>query len=160
MKMRESRSLSPSDGARGLGISPSAVLQNRTKQTNSTPQGNQDYTFSEHQFCTKCGKKNEIDANFCAKCGTKLAGKVPDEPVDYGFGAHSQPMYQARDFVKQQPAYHPLSQPDQHPHRNSLFSVGTGSANASQVTFARRFLFCFVVFFHCLKKKKKKIFSF
>lgn len=29
-------------------------------------------------YCSKCGKKNDDDAEFCSKCGTELKGAIKD----------------------------------------------------------------------------------
>jgi len=33
-------------------------------------------------YCSKCGTKNEDDAEFCNKCGTQLKGKIKDQHHD------------------------------------------------------------------------------
>ena len=33
-------------------------------------------------YCSKCGTKNEDDAEFCKKCGTQLKGKIRDHKDD------------------------------------------------------------------------------
>jgi uncharacterized membrane protein YvbJ len=33
-------------------------------------------------YCSKCGMKNEDDAEFCKKCGTSLKGKIKDHEKD------------------------------------------------------------------------------
>jgi len=34
-------------------------------------------------YCSKCGKKNEDDAEFCAKCGASLTGSVKDRKKEH-----------------------------------------------------------------------------
>ena len=34
-------------------------------------------------YCSKCGKKNEDDAEFCSKCGTSLTGTKKDFEKDW-----------------------------------------------------------------------------
>ena len=33
-------------------------------------------------YCSKCGTKNDDDADFCKKCGTQLKGKIRDHERD------------------------------------------------------------------------------
>jgi hypothetical protein len=33
-------------------------------------------------YCTKCGTKNEDDADFCKKCGASLTGSIEDQSGD------------------------------------------------------------------------------
>lgn len=42
--------------------------QNDSFPTRTTKPTNEDEDFEEFKYCTYCGKKNEIDANYCAKC--------------------------------------------------------------------------------------------
>ena len=139
-----SRSLTPSGSSKGLGISPSG-MPGVSQRGLYTPHGSQDnFDFNEHQFCTKCGRKNELDANFCAKCGGRLTAKASSGQPAADFEQHraySQPPYQARGITEQEGSYHSKSQPDHHTRRG-IFSVGTESADGSQVWALLCFIFC------------------
>ena len=142
-----SRSLTPSGSSTGLGISPSGMPRGSQRDL-YTPQGSQDnYDFNEHQFCTHCGRKNQLDANFCGKCGTRLSASAGQPAADFEQqGAYSQPPLQAQGISERDGGYHPKSQPE-HRSRHGIFSVGTQSAEGSQVCFCFcfSFSFCFCV---------------